>query len=66
MFYTDTVDQEGDSGKVIVTVPQNWPSEGRITGKNIEMKYRDGPLVLKGFDFDILPKEKIGLAGRTG
>src|SRR3546814_9667948 len=32
----------------------------------MQLRYRDGPLVLKGLDFQINPREKIGIAGRTG
>lgn len=46
--------------------PQGWPSEGRVTGTNVQMAYRNGPLVLKGVDFEIASEQKIGVAGRTG
>jgi len=49
-----------------VEVSNEWPSEGNIVGKNIEMRYRDGPLVLKGVSFEVNAHEKIGIAGRTG
>jgi ABC-type multidrug transport system fused ATPase/permease subunit len=32
----------------------------------VELRYRDGPLVLKEISFDIQGGEKIGIAGRTG
>jgi len=44
-----------------------WPTEGRVTLKNVSMKYReDTPLVLKGLTIDIAPGEKVGVVGRTG
>ncbi|XP_060065900.1 ATP-binding cassette sub-family C member 5-like [Ylistrum balloti] len=44
-----------------------WPSQGRITFSNVVMKYRaDLDPVLKNISFDILPKQKIGIVGRTG
>jgi ABC-type multidrug transport system fused ATPase/permease subunit len=46
--------------------PADWPSAGKIVGHEVAMSYRDGPLVLKGIDFEIAPKQKIGVAGRTG
>ena len=49
-----------------VIPPPEWPSEGHIQAVGITMRYRDGPLVLKGVDFDIAPQSKIGVAGRTG
>ena len=46
---------------------ESWPTEGRIIGKNVVMRYREGlPRVLKGFDFEVQPKEKIGIVGRAG
>jgi ATP-binding cassette, subfamily C (CFTR/MRP), member 1 len=70
-YYIDNIEQEdvrvmrGRDGK-IVTVPDEWPDQGAVTGKGLQMRYRDGPLVLKGVDFHIEGGEKIGIAGRTG
>ncbi|OWF39706.1 Multidrug resistance-associated protein 5 [Mizuhopecten yessoensis] len=48
-------------------VDENWPSQGRITFSNVMMKYRsDMDLVLRNIIFDILPKQKVGIVGRTG
>ena len=45
----------------------NWPSEGKIKFENFSVKYRnDTEIVLKNLNFEILPKEKIGICGRTG
>ena len=47
--------------------PQEWPTQGKIEFKSVELKYRpDLPLVLKGISFSIQPGEKIGIIGRTG
>lgn len=47
--------------------PETWPQSGRITIKNMSLKYIDGgPLVLKDINLSIADKEKIGVAGRTG
>ena len=46
--------------------PENWPSEGHIEMKGVKLRYRDGPLVLKGVDLVIQPHEKVGIVGRTG
>jgi ABC-type multidrug transport system fused ATPase/permease subunit len=46
--------------------PADWPSAGKIVGHEVAMGYRDLPLVLKGVDFEVAPKQKIGVAGRTG
>ena len=46
--------------------PENWPAEGKIVFDNVAMRYRDGPLVLKGVSFEVNAKDKVGIAGRTG
>uniref|UniRef100_A0A4W3HII4 ATP-binding cassette sub-family C member 5 n=1 Tax=Callorhinchus milii TaxID=7868 RepID=A0A4W3HII4_CALMI len=47
--------------------PPGWPQEGRIEFSDVEMRYRDNlPLVLKKITFDIKPREKVGIVGRTG
>jgi len=38
-----------------------------VSFKNVVMRYRPGlEPVLKDVSFDILPKEKVGIVGRTG
>ena len=45
----------------------NWPQEGKIEFINFSARYRpDTDIVLKKINFEILPKQKIGIAGRTG
>lgn len=47
--------------------PQSWPAEGRVDFSNYETRYRPGlELVLRGVNFSIQPREKIGICGRTG
>ena len=42
-------------------------SEGKINFNNYSVKYRSNtPIVLKNLNFEIMPKEKIGVVGRTG
>jgi len=67
-FYIDNIEQEEDATMkdALVAVPDSWPSEGAIVGTNVQMRYRDGPLVLKGLSFSVKGGEKIGVAGRTG
>eukprot|EP01040_Poterioochromonas_malhamensis_P014174 gene14174-15673_t len=67
-YYMDNIPYEGLPEREIdpATIPATWPEKGAIVAKNIEMRYRDGPLVLKGIDFSIEGKQKIGVAGRTG
>jgi len=67
MYYIANIDQEGSGKEVpLDNIDKDWPSEGVITGVDVKMKYRDGPLVLKGIDFNIDKQEKVGIAGRTG
>ncbi|CAL4064557.1 unnamed protein product, partial [Meganyctiphanes norvegica] len=45
----------------------SWPKYGRISFRNVEMRYRpETPLVLKGITLHIDEEEKIGVVGRTG
>lgn len=52
--------------KQYITPPQDWPQQGAIEFKDVQMRYREGPLVLKGVSFSVNPSDKIGIAGRTG
>lgn len=45
----------------------NWPSEGQIEFHNVSLRYRESDAnVLKNATIIILPKEKVGIVGRTG
>ncbi|CEH14116.1 Multidrug resistance-associated protein/mitoxantrone resistance protein, ABC superfamily [Ceraceosorus bombacis] len=48
--------------------PAAWPSpQADIKVEDLAMRYRPKlPLVLKGISFDVKPREKIGVVGRTG
>ena len=47
--------------------PENWPSEGKITGTKVSIRYRkDMPLVLDNLDYVIEGSQKVGVIGRTG
>lgn len=49
------------------TPPDNWPGQGKITFREMGLKYDvEAPLVLKDLNITILPKEKVGIVGRTG
>ena len=63
--YVDTVKPEPPM-ITDVRPPQGWPSEGRIEYVNAKLRYRDGPLVMKGVNLSINPHEKVGVVGRTG
>ncbi|XP_055588125.1 probable multidrug resistance-associated protein lethal(2)03659 [Uranotaenia lowii] len=44
-----------------------WPKQGGIGFRDVTMRYGLGSEpVLKGVSFEILPKERIGIVGRTG
>ena len=48
-------------------IEENWPKNGEIEFKNFSVKYRpETEIVLKNINFHILPKEKVGVCGRTG
>jgi ABC-type multidrug transport system fused ATPase/permease subunit len=47
--------------------PSKWPEEGSISVDNVFMRYKpELPPALKGINFAIKPREKIGIVGRTG
>ncbi|KAJ3215667.1 hypothetical protein HDU67_000135 [Dinochytrium kinnereticum] len=47
--------------------PQNWPSEGRISIKDLRLRYApDLPEVLTGLSVEIGACEKVAVVGRTG
>jgi ATP-binding cassette subfamily B protein len=41
-------------------------SEGHIVFKNVSFQYKDGVTVLKDFNLDIAPGERVGLVGHSG
>jgi ATP-binding cassette subfamily C (CFTR/MRP) protein 1 len=46
---------------------ESWPFAGKIRFENYSVKYRpDTEIILKNINFEILPKEKVGVVGRTG
>lgn len=45
----------------------NWPANGRIVFEDFSARYRpELELVVKKFNLDVKPSEKVGLVGRTG
>ncbi|XP_025156981.1 multidrug resistance-associated protein 4-like isoform X2 [Harpegnathos saltator] len=46
--------------------PKNWPSEGNIKFKNVDMCYMDEIPILKELNIVIPAGKKIGIVGRTG
>lgn len=50
-----------------ILLPKDWPSQGCIEFRNVFYRYfSEADAVLRGLSFVIKPKEKIGIAGRTG
>eukprot|EP00978_Attheya_sp_CCMP212_P023150 scaffold70236_cov57-Attheya_sp.AAC.1 len=67
LYYSENIEREAPD--VIPEKdpdPTTWPSAGCLEFKNISMRYRDGPLVLKDISFNLRGGEKIGVCGRTG
>ncbi|KAJ2649364.1 Transporter of the ATP-binding cassette (ABC) [Coemansia sp. RSA 1250] len=47
--------------------PAEWPSEGRISVENLVLRYAESlPPVIRGISFEVRPREKVGIVGRTG
>lgn len=61
-----TVPQEMESEDKVAARP-NWPEEGKIEFQGVNLKYRPTTdIVLNNLTFNVQPKEKIGIVGRTG
>lgn len=47
--------------------PSNWPANGRVEVRGLVAGYApDLPPVLKGISFNVAPRQRIGVVGRTG
>ncbi|XP_042110943.1 ATP-binding cassette sub-family C member 4-like isoform X2 [Ovis aries] len=47
--------------------PPSWPPNGGISFSSVNFRYNsDSPLVLRNLEASIYPREKYGIAGRTG
>lgn len=64
--YAHEVEQEGGLSAGRKPPAEDWPTHGVVEAKNVSLRYRDGPLVLKNISFETKSSEKIGIAGRTG
>ncbi|KAK6333028.1 hypothetical protein TWF718_010852 [Orbilia javanica] len=57
----ETEDQSG------ATPPAAWPHEGKVEVKDLVVAYADDlDPVIKGITFDVKPRERVGVVGRTG
>lgn len=66
LYYSNSIETEADLEKKDDPKPEEWPTKGEISIENMSMRYRDGPLVLKGISVSFKGGEKIGVVGRTG
>lgn len=66
LFYTNKIETEPPEFTDKDPSPEKWPSSGAIEFRDVSMRYRDGPLVLKDVSIKIYPGERIGVCGRTG
>ncbi|KAK3753079.1 hypothetical protein QZH41_019291, partial [Actinostola sp. cb2023] len=47
--------------------PDTWPDHGMISLQNVSLQYiENGVTVLQNLNFEVRPKEKVGIIGRTG
>ncbi|KAJ3312632.1 hypothetical protein HDV04_002774, partial [Boothiomyces sp. JEL0838] len=59
--------QEVSSAPEDAKLPKQWPTDGAVQVCDLKVRYAPSlPDVLKGLNFSILPKEKLGIVGRTG
>ncbi|KAJ2522441.1 hypothetical protein H4217_000740 [Coemansia sp. RSA 1939] len=46
---------------------ESWPEQGMVEFKNYSTRYREGlDLILKDLTFRVMPRQKVGIVGRTG
>ncbi|KAL3991213.1 protein LSM14 [Sarotherodon galilaeus] len=65
--YIQSLSQEAPARVKGRAPPPDWPQEGKLVMKEVEMRYQENlPLVLNKISCTIRPKEKVGIVGRTG
>ncbi|KWU44771.1 ABC transporter [Rhodotorula sp. JG-1b] len=66
-FYAKKLPQEAALDLPSTAPPPEWPSQGRISMRNVELRYRpELPAVIRNFTLEIGAGEKVGVVGRTG
>ncbi|XP_068155068.1 probable multidrug resistance-associated protein lethal(2)03659 [Drosophila tropicalis] len=67
MEYVNIPSEPPYETKPEINLPTNWPNSGQLHFQDLHLRYTEhGPYALKGLNFTIHPKEKIGIVGRTG
>lgn len=66
MYYTESIPAEAPATLPEDSKKASWPEDGSVDMDNVSMRYRDGPLILKGLTLSIRSGEHIGVVGRTG
>jgi ABC-type phosphate/phosphonate transport system ATPase subunit len=65
--HVQTVAEEGARVTRQFGLPRGWPAEGRIQFHGVSMRYRDDLTpALNDVSFEVKPREKVGIVGRTG
>ena len=66
MYYTQEVEQDADYERPENKPSPEWPAQGAIEFKDVEMNYRpELPTVFKGLTMNVQGEEKIGIVGRS-
>ena len=56
-----------DEQKAFFMHRDQWPEEGRVVFNQVNLKYRPTTeVILRNLSFEVRPREKIGVVGRTG
>ena len=67
VFNLQEAPQEKIKADKPVELPENWPAQGAIEFKDVDLRYRPNTdLVLKKVSFRAEPGMKVGVVGRTG
>ena len=65
--YSDLDQEPSFETQSEIKLPKDWPSNGHVKFNNVSLSYHPKrTAVLKNLNLTILPKEKIGIVGRTG
>jgi ATP-binding cassette, subfamily C (CFTR/MRP), member 4 len=60
-------DLETEEKEVTKVADKSWPDQGKIKFSDVVYRYaEDMEPALRGVDFEVSPREKIGIVGRTG